>query len=62
MTQVNWNKTICVHAGVYVGSLPPVFTVGEGGLVIDTGKAEPEAIRGVVGQCPFGALTMQESE
>jgi uncharacterized Fe-S cluster protein YjdI len=60
--QVKWDKTICQHAGVCVGSLPQVFSVKDGALAIDTGKAEPEAIRRVVEQCPSGALTIQESE
>ena len=60
--QVKWDKTICQHAGICVGSLPQVFTVEEDGLAIDTGKAEPAANRRVVEQCPSGALTIQESE
>ena len=60
--QVKWDKTICQHAGVCVRSLPQVFTVEEGGLAIDAGKAEPEAIRRVVAQCPSGALTIEESK
>jgi uncharacterized Fe-S cluster protein YjdI len=54
--QVTWDPQKCCHTGVCVGSLPEVFKIENGRLVIDTDKASVETIKNVVDQCPSGAL------
>ncbi len=58
--QVSWDSNKCCHAGVCVKSLPDVFKVEDDEFVIDTSKASDEDIEKVVGQCPSGALHVDD--
>lgn len=58
MLKVNWDESICQHAGVCVNSLPAVFKIEEGNFVIDSTAAHERQIRDVCAACPSGALTI----
>lgn len=58
--KVTWDEQTCIHSGNYVESLPRVFKVQEGGLVVELDAALEEAIRKVVVACPSGALKISE--
>ena len=60
MLKVMWNDKVCIGAGVCVKSLPSVFQVKEGRLVILPDGAPDEKIREVVSQCPSGALQIKD--
>lgn len=61
MLKVEWDETLCCHAGICVRSLPEVFRVENGRFKIDPSAAEPQAILAVVARCPSGALKVKES-
>ena len=61
MLKIHWDADQCCHAGVCVNRLPEVFRIEDGQLRIHPEAAEPERIREVVGQCPSGALSIEES-
>ena len=58
--QVTWDENVCIHAGKCVSGAPEVFKVEDGQFKIDTNAGTDEKIREVVGQCPSGALQIQE--
>jgi uncharacterized Fe-S cluster protein YjdI len=58
--QVTYNADVCIHAGNCVRTLPAVFKVVDGTLVIDQQGASEEAIRHTVAACPSGALRIIE--
>jgi len=55
---VIWNKEKCLHAGVCVTSLPEVFKVADGGLIINMSSATEEEILSVVDKCPAKASSI----
>ena len=57
--KVNWDESVCIHAGKCVQSLPTVFKIEDGNFVIDESGASEEAIRETVSKCPSGALSCQ---
>ncbi len=59
--KVNWDEDTCIHAGKCVEGLPSVFKVIDNKFVIDQSGADESAIRKIVGKCPSGALTIDES-
>lgn len=58
--KVKWDEGTCIHAGKCVEGLPTVFKVEDGKFVIDQSGASEAAIRETVGQCPSGALTIED--
>ena len=58
--QVTYNAHVCIHAGHCVTSLPTVFKVVDGQLVIDHQGASEAAIRQTVAACPSRALQITE--
>ena len=52
--KITYDAKICIHAGNCVNSLPTVFKVVEGHLVIDQQGASATAIRQTVAACPSG--------
>lgn len=59
MRKVTWDSAVCSHAGKCVGGLPEVFKIEDGNFVIDESAASDEEIKGVVAQCPSGALQFE---
>ena len=60
MLKVNWDESVCQHAGVCVDSLPQVFKLENGEFVIDPQGAGEQQIRDVCAACPSGALTVSK--
>jgi uncharacterized Fe-S cluster protein YjdI len=58
--KVSWDENVCIHAGKCVGGAPEVFKIEDGKFVIDADAAPEEKVREVVGQCPSGALTIDD--
>ncbi len=58
--QVTWDENVCIHAGKCVSGAPEVFKVEDGQFKIDASAGTDEKIREVVGQCPSGALQIQD--
>lgn len=56
--KVTWNSMACCHSGNCVRSLPEVFTVEDGGLVIQPENASEQKVRAIVAACPGKALTL----
>ena len=59
--KVTYDGETCTHAGECVKGAPNVFKVVDGQFVIDTSADSEENIRNTVGNCPSGALKIQES-
>ena len=62
MLKVNWNESICQHAGVCVNSLPAVFRIQDGAFVVDPSAASEKQLRDVCAACPSGALTVSDGQ
>jgi uncharacterized Fe-S cluster protein YjdI len=60
--KVTYDAQVCIHAGNCVTSLPTVFKVVDGQLVIDQQGASAAAMRQTVAACPSGALQITEDE
>lgn len=60
MSKVNWDESVCVHAGNCVKGLPAVFKIEDNRFVIDEQGASEQEIRDVVATCPSGALTLDD--
>jgi uncharacterized Fe-S cluster protein YjdI len=60
MIKVTYDADTCVHAGECVKGAPNVFKVVDGQFVIDTSADSEENIRTTVGNCPSGALKIEE--
>ena len=58
--QVTWDENVCIHAGKCVSGAPEAFKVEDGQFKIDASAGTDEKIREVVGQCPSGALQIQD--
>ena len=58
--KVTYNADVCTHAGECVKGAPNVFKVVDGQFVIDTSADSEENIRATVGNCPSGALVIEE--
>lgn len=58
--RVTWDENVCIHAGKCVSGAPEVFKIEDGQFKIDVGAAPEDKVREVVGQCPSGALRVQE--
>ena len=58
--KVTYDADTCVHAGECVKGAPNVFKVVDGQFVIDTSADSEENIRTTVGNCPSGALKIEE--
>lgn len=58
--QVTYDANVCIHAGNCVHSLPKVFKIVDGQMVIDEDAADDAAIRETVAACPSGALQITE--
>lgn len=58
--KITWDEQTCIHSGNCVQSLPKVFKVEEGRLVVALDAALEDAIRKVVVACPSGALKIAE--
>jgi uncharacterized Fe-S cluster protein YjdI len=56
--EVKWEKTVCIHSGNCVKTLPAVFKVVDRKFVIEPDRASEEEVRRVVASCPSGALTI----
>lgn len=56
--EVKWERTVCIHSGNCVKTLPGVFKVVDRKFVIEPDKASEEEVRRVVAACPSGALTI----
>ncbi len=54
--KVTWNQQACCHSVNCVNSLPEVFTVEDGTLVIRPENAGEEQVREIVAACPGRAL------
>lgn len=60
MLKVTYDPNVCAHAANCVNTLPDVFKVENGKLVIDTTAATEERIRKTVAGCPSGALRVHD--
>jgi len=58
--KVTWDQDTCIHSGVCVKTLPKVFKVENEEFVIDIEGAADAEIAKVVGQCPSGALKIED--
>ena len=58
--KVTWDQNTCTHSGVCVKTLPKVFKVENEEFVIDIRGAADAEIAKVVGQCPSGALKIED--
>ena len=58
--KVTYDPKVCKHAANCVNTLPSVFKVQDGKLVIDLQGAPEAAIRQTVAACPSGALQITE--
>ena len=58
--KVTYDAETCTHAGECVKGAPNVFKVVDGQFVIDTSADSEENIRSTVGNCPSGALKIEE--
>jgi len=58
--KVTYNADVCTHAGECVKGAPNVFKVVDGQFVIDTAADSEENVRATVGNCPSGALVIEE--
>lgn len=58
--KVDWDEDVCVHSGKCVKDLPKVFRVEAGEFIIDENAATEEEIKAAVGNCPSGALKLDE--
>jgi uncharacterized Fe-S cluster protein YjdI len=57
--KVEWRAPLCTHCGNCGASLPEVFDA-ERKPWVDLTKADSEAIKKTVGECPSGALKLAE--
>mgnify|MGYP005713676499 CR=1 FL=1 len=58
--KVTYNADVCRLAGEFVKGAPHVFKVLDGEFVIDTSADSEDNIRATVGNCPSGALVIEE--
>jgi uncharacterized Fe-S cluster protein YjdI len=58
--KVTYNADVCTHAGECVKGAPIVFKVVVGHFVIDTSSDIEDFVRATVGNCPSGALVIEE--
>lgn len=58
--RVTWDENVCIHAGKCVSGAPEVFKIEDGQFKIYADAAPEEKVREVVGQCPSGALRIQD--
>tara|TARA_Y100000590_G_scaffold423239_1_gene528810 strand:+ start:495 stop:674 length:180 start_codon:yes stop_codon:yes gene_type:complete len=58
--KVTYDADVCTHAGECVKGAPNVFKVVDGKFVIDTSADTEDNIRATVGNCPSGALKIEE--
>ena len=58
--KVTYDAETCSHAGECVKGAPNVFKVVDGQFVIDTTADSEENIRTSDGNCPSGAVTIEE--
>ena len=58
--RVTWDENVCIHAGKCVSGAPEVFKIEDGQFKISADAAPEAKVREVVGQCPSGALRIQE--
>lgn len=58
--KVTYDADVCSHAGKCVAGAPEVFKVEDGQFKIDVTAAPEDKVRDVVGQCPSGALKIEE--
>ena len=58
--KVMYNADVCTHAGECVTGSPNVFKVVDGPFVIATSAARDDNISATLGNCPSGALHIEE--
>ena len=58
--EISWDSNVCIHAAVCVNNLAGVFNL-ENKPWIDPTGATVEEIKGLIPQCPSGALAYKVS-